>query len=126
MSDYEYEFEEDRIFFQRHSAIISMGAILLFGAAIFYTAKALSNGHQASVRSAEISIVLPQLPPPPPKPKPTPTPVQQPTPEPLQEQKLVEQQPVQDEKKPEAPKEKPLDTPAPLGTSITGPGGGPD
>jgi outer membrane biosynthesis protein TonB len=37
---------------------------------------------------------------------------------------MVEQQPVQDEKK-EPPKEKP-DAPAPLGTSITGPGGGPD
>jgi outer membrane biosynthesis protein TonB len=39
---------------------------------------------------------------------------------------MVEQQPVQDEKKSEAPKENKPDAPAPLGTSITGPGGGPD
>ena len=39
---------------------------------------------------------------------------------------MIEQQPVQDEKKPDAPKDKPPDAPAPLGTSITGPGGGPD
>ena len=39
---------------------------------------------------------------------------------------MVEQQPVQDEKKEEAPKEKAPDAPAPLGTSITGPGGGQD
>lgn len=37
---------------------------------------------------------------------------------------MVEQQPVQDEKKDEAPK--PKDAPAPLGTGITGPGGGAD
>ena len=39
---------------------------------------------------------------------------------------MLEQQPVQEEKKTDAPKDKPLDAPAPLGTSITGPGGGPD
>ncbi len=38
---------------------------------------------------------------------------------------MEEQQPVQQEKKEEAPKDKPPD-PAPLGTGITGPGGGPD
>jgi outer membrane biosynthesis protein TonB len=36
---------------------------------------------------------------------------------------MIEQQPVQDEKKVQAPKEKP-DAPAPLGTTIVGPGGG--
>jgi outer membrane biosynthesis protein TonB len=39
---------------------------------------------------------------------------------------MEDQPPVQNEKKAEPPKEKALDAPAPLGTTIAGPGGGPD
>ena len=123
---FEYETDEDRDFFQRHRDMVFVCVTLLLGIGIFFAARALSKGHRPSVRLDDVTMVR-LLPPPPPLPKLEPTPPpQQPAPERPQTQKMVEQQPVQDEKKSEAPKEKPHDAPAPLGTSITGPGSGAD
>jgi TonB family protein len=122
----EFDDEEDRSFVQRHRGLVLIGVIVLIGVGVYFASRALS-GHQSAARQEDFTVIRlpPPPPPPPPKPQPTPPPQQTPPPEQQQEQKMVEQQPVQDEKKQEPPKEKP-DAPAPLGTSITGPGGGPD
>jgi hypothetical protein len=112
--------DEDRGFIQRHPGLVLLLIVLLVVPGIFFAARKLSSGHQASVHQDEVMITLPP-PPPPPRPLPTPTPQEQPTPEP--DQKMVDQPEIHDIKKIEQPKEK---APAPLGTSITGPGGGPD
>jgi periplasmic protein TonB len=121
-----YTDEDDESFFQRNRGLVIGIAVLLLGGVGYLGMKALNSGHStSSSRDDDMRIALPPPPPPPPpKQQPTPPPQQQPTPE-QQEQKMVEQIPTQEEKKEEAPKEKP-DAPAPLGTSITGPGGGAD
>ncbi len=108
--------EEELSFGQRHPGVILLIIILVVAPAIYFAARKLSSSHASASREDIVMIRLPP-PPPPPKPKPTPTPDQQPTPE--QEQKMIEQQPVKQESKPQ-PK-----APAPpaIGTSITGPGG---
>jgi protein TonB len=123
-----FDTDEDPSFMERYRGIVVVLVLLILGGGIFMVVKMLSGTHSSSARQEDISISLPP-PPPPPPPRQTPTPPpQQPTPEPQQQQdqKMVEQQPVQDEKKDQAPKLKAPDAPAPLGTSITGPGGGQD
>jgi outer membrane biosynthesis protein TonB len=117
--------DEDPTFLQRHSGLALIAVIIVLGVAVYFASKALS-GHQSSARQEDLTSIRlpPPPPPPPPKIQPTPPPQQQPTPPQQQEQKMVEQQPVQDEKKPDPPRPKAPD--APLGTSISGPGGGPD
>jgi outer membrane biosynthesis protein TonB len=123
---FEYDNEEDRSFIQRHRGLVLIAVILVIGVGVYFLSKALSGSHQSAPRQDDMmTLSLPPPPPPPPRLQPTPPPQQTPPPEQQQDQKMVEQQPVQDEKKEEAPKEKP-DAPAPLGTSITGPGGGQD
>ncbi|MGA3171012.1 MAG: TonB C-terminal domain-containing protein [Chthoniobacteraceae bacterium] len=113
--------DEDLSFIQRHPGLVLLIIILVVAPIIYFAARNMMNSHSSSSHDDEVMIRLPPPPPPPPKPRPTPTPDQQPTPE--EEQKMVEQQPVQNEKKQEAPKPQ---APPSLGTSITGPGGGPD
>jgi periplasmic protein TonB len=125
MADFDDE-DEDVSFVRRHRGLVIIVVILVLGVGVYFASKALSGGHTSSRSEDMTEIRLPPMPPPPPpKIQPTPPPLQTPPPEQVPDQKMVEQQPVQDEKKEEAPKEKP-DAPAPLGTSITGPGGGPD
>jgi len=112
--------DEDLSFIQRHPGLVLLVIVLVVAPVIYHTARNMMNSHSSSSREDEVMIRLPPPPPPPLKPRPTPTPDQQPTPE--EEQKMVEQQPVQNEHK-EAPKPQ---APPSLGTSITGPGGGPD
>jgi protein TonB len=123
-----FEDEEDRTFIQRHGGLVILGVIVLLAAGVFFTIKFLSAKNTGSSRRDDmVSIRLPPPPPPPPKPIPTPPPQkQEPTPpdQKQEDQKMVDQPVVKPEEK-EPPKEKP-DAPAPLGTSITGPGGGPD
>jgi hypothetical protein len=122
---FEYD-EEDRSFVQRHRGLAIIAVLLVVGVGVSYAARVLSSKHQSAPRQEDMMIVSLPPPPPPPKLQPTPPPQQAPTPEQQQQQdKMVEQQPVQNEKKEEAPKDKP-DAPAPLGTSITGPGSGAD
>jgi len=112
--------DEELSFVQRHPGLVLLVIILVVAPLTYFAARKMMNNQSSSSRDDEVMIRLPPPPPPPPKPRPTPTPDQQPTPE--QEQKMVEQQPVQNEHK-EAPKPQ---APPSLGTSITGPGGGPD
>ena len=118
------EEEEEPGFFRRHRILAVLGALILLGGrrlrdknhpgpeARRQPAGGLDHGH-ASAPAAPSGA--PPTPPP-----------EQPPPEQVQpEQKMEEQAPVQ-EKKPNRPRKKPPDAPAPLGTSITGPGGGPD
>jgi TonB family protein len=120
-----FDDDDDPSFFQRNRALVIVGVVLLLGGGAFFAWKAVTGLHQSSSRSDEMEMVrLPPLPPPPPpKPQPTPPPLQTPPPEQAPDQKMVEQAPVQDVPK-EAPKAPAA--PAPLGTSISGPGGGPD
>jgi hypothetical protein len=124
--EFEYNIEENRGFFRRYRALIVVCGIVVLAAGVVLAATALSRRNQSTI-SHDDTVML-QLPPPtpPPTPTPQPTPQPQPTPDEAQQRQMIEQQPVQEEKKSEAPKEKPLDAPAPLGTGITGPGGGPD
>lgn len=122
---FEYEQLEDRNFLQRHRDLMIVAGVLVVSVGVFFGAKFLSKANQSPLRHEDVTMIV--LPPPLPPPRPTPTPQQQPTPEPRpEEQKMLDQQPVQDEKKIEIPKDKPPDAPAPLGTSITGQGGGQD
>jgi periplasmic protein TonB len=123
---FEYETDENRTFLKRHRAILVSCGLVILVVGVIYTARTLTqNNHQQLRHEEEFTLNLPpSTPPPTPPPRNTPTPV--PTPEEKQEQPMEAQQPVQEEKKTEAPKEKPLDAPAPLGTGITGPGGGQD
>jgi len=122
-----FEDEEDRTFIQRHRGLLLIGIILVLGIGIFFAFRLLSGSSHSSSRQDDITTIrLPPPPPPPTRQQPTPPPQQQPTPEQQDDHKMEEQQPVQDEKKEEAPKEKPPNASAPLGTGITGPGGGPD
>lgn len=122
MIDDEYE---ERSFIQRHRGLVILGVLLVIGVVVFFAAKALSGSHQSIERDDDMTMVSLPPPPPPPPPQQTPPPMQTPPPE-QQQQKMEEQQPVAEEKKEEAPKDKPPDQPAPLGTTITGPGGGAD
>jgi len=117
------EEEEERSFVQRHRRLVLFCALLVIGVGVYFASQALSGSGQSSPRQDEMEMVM-LPPPPPPKVEPTPPPQEQPTPEQQEDQKMVEQQPVQEEKKEDAPK--PKDAPAPLGTSFTGPGGGQD
>jgi outer membrane biosynthesis protein TonB len=124
-----FDDDEDKSLFQRYRVLVGLAVLVVLGAGVAYAARALSSSHQAPARQEDITMI--RLPPPPPPPQqtppPTPPPQQQPTPEQQQDPKMIEQAPVQNEKKEDAPKEnKPPDAPAPLGTSITGPGGGQD
>jgi protein TonB len=112
--------EEDLSFIQRHPGLVLLVIVLVVAPVIYFAARNMMNSHPSSSHEDEVMIRLPPPPPPPLKPRPTPTPDQQPTPD--EPQKMVEQQPVQNEHK-EAPKPQ---APPSLGTSITGPGGGPD
>ncbi len=124
---FEYETDEDRSFIRRHRDSLVIGVVVVLGGAALFAGRFLSRSNQTPVeREALTMIVLPPTPPPPvPTPQPTPPPPP-PVPEQPEEHRVEEQQPVQDEKKPERPKEKAPEAPAPLGTSISGPGGGPD
>jgi protein TonB len=110
--------DEDLNFVQRHPALILLAIVLVVGPAIYFVSKKLSNHEGGSSREDIMSVEPLPPPPPPPKPKPTPTPDETPPPDQPQP-KMIDQQPVQNETKP-APK---IAAPAPLGTSITGPGG---
>ena len=121
-----FDEDDEPGFLQRNRALVAVAALLIAGVGIYCASKALSGSHTSSAREDNMEMLRlpPPPPPPPPKQQPTPPPQQTPPPEQQQQdQKMVEQQPVQDEKKQEAPKP---DAPAPLGTSITGPGGGQD
>jgi hypothetical protein len=125
--EFEYNIEENRGFFRRYRALIVVGGILVLTAGLVWAGLALSRKNQRAISHDD--VITFQLPPPTPAPTPTPQPTPSPLPTPPEEpehRQMIEQQPVQQEKKSEAPKEKPLDAPAPLGTGITGPGGGPD
>ena len=120
------EEDDDPGFLQRHRGLVILAIVIVLGVVVTFAGKLLSGKAQSSGRQSEVMVSLPPLPPPPP-PKLTPTPpppTEQPTPDQQQDPKQMEEQPtVQKEEKPEAPKEK---ADAPLGTGITGPGGGPD
>jgi len=124
--EFEYETDEDRPFFKRHSTLLVVCGLVILGAGVVFAARKLSENNQTEIRRDE--VVTLQLPPPTPPPTPPPqqTPTPLPTPEEHEDKPMEAQQPVQEEKKTEAPKEKPVSAPAPLGTSITGPGGGAD
>jgi hypothetical protein len=124
---FEYD-QEDRTFVQRHPGLtlvaVLAGISLVFWLAAF-AVHALSGSHSAARKDDMMIVSLPPPPPPPPKLQPTPPPQQAPTPEQQLDPKMLVQPPDATAKKPDAPKDKP-DAPAPLGTSITGPGGGAD
>ena len=110
--------EEDPGFVQRHSGLIFIAIVVVVAPAIFFGARKISGGRQSSRHQDEIIVRLPP-PPPPLKPRATPTPEAKPTPE--DQPKMVEQNPREQQLKPEPPKEKPSEA---LGTSIKGPGDG--
>jgi protein TonB len=115
--------DDDLSFFQRNRPLVIVAVVIIFGAGAFFAWKALGGSHQSVSRQDDtIMVRLPPMPPPPPpKPLNTPPPLETPPPEQAQP-KMVDQAPVQNEKKEEAPK--PIAAPAPLGTGITGPGPG--
>jgi periplasmic protein TonB len=112
--------EEDRNFIQRHPGLVLLSVVALLGVIAFYVGRALSNHNGGGSRQNEEIVI--RLPPPPPPPPPKPIPTPPPTPPDQTVQKMIEQVPTKDVQKPQpaAPKE------APIGTGITGPGGGPD
>jgi len=113
------EEDEDQSFVERHPGLIFLAIILIVVPGIYFVARKLSGTHAARAKQDEVMI---QLPPPPPSPRPKPTPTPEQTPPPEDRQRMIDQVPTKDITK--APP-KPA-APAPLGTSITGPGGGPD
>jgi protein TonB len=127
--EFEYNIDENRSFLRRHRALFVVAGFVLLGVGIIFGAIALSRRNQRAIAHNDVVILqLSAMPTPTPPPRPTPPPLSTPPPPPDEHQnrQMIEQQPVQDEKKTDAPKPKSLDAPAPLGTSITGPGGGPD
>ena len=99
-------------FFQRHGFLLGVGGIVLVLAFVF-ASQIFSPHRKPLTRAQQVSLVrLLPAPPPPPPPPPPPK---------LEEPKMIEQQPVDDQEA--KPDDKPKDAPVSLGTNIKGDGG---
>lgn len=108
------DFEDEPGFFGKHRVAATLGVLVLIGCGSWAVIKLWPEGG-APARNERITLV--SIPPPPPPPPPPP---QQPPP-PQPEQKMIEQEPVNEpEPKPEEPK--PADEPPALATGVQGNG----
>lgn len=110
--------EDERTFLQKHRAMLSVAIVVLVAAVMVFAVKKLSGSGGGARRGPEMIAI--RLPPPPPTPPPAATPP--PAQDIKQEQKMIEQAPVNENE--EKPKDEPAPAPA-ISTGIKG-SGGPD